>query len=345
MANVKQVAQEAAVSVATVSRVLTGSGFVSPDLKERVYTAVATLDYRPSLLARSLRTQQTFNVGVLVPQINHPFFGVLTFSIEKALFEKGYRCFVCNTEEDAGKEDAYVEALLAQQVDGLIIVPTNNAEEGVQKLLQRQTPVVIIDRDLPGVAVDRVSSDNFSGGYAVASHVTQLGHRRVSVIGTSAKSRAISDRVAGIEKAFGELLDAHELQIHLQEPLAQFEAGYTLGKRLLRREGRPTAILALTDLIAVGVLHASAELGLAVPAELSVTGFDDIALTTYVFPALTTVAQPLDEMGRVAAQRMLDKIANTSQAPQQVVLPTNLVIRGSTAPVSRGTGNQSVQDR
>ena len=331
MANVKRVAEEAAVSVATVSRVLNGSGFVSPDLRARVHTAVDALNYRPSLIARSLRTQQTSNIGVLIPQIDHPFFGVLTFSVEKALFEEGYRCFVCSTEEDASKEEAYIEALLAQQVNGLIVVPTASAEEGVQKFLQKQTPIVLIDRDLPRIAVDRVSSDNFSGAHEVASHLIGLGHRRVSVIGTSARSRAIRDRVAGIEKAFAELADTHELQIHFQEPLAQFEAGYESGKRLLRLKDRPTAILALTDVIAVGVLHASAELEIDVPGELSVTGFDDIPLATYVLPALTTVAQPLRELGRIAARLMLEKVANPGRPVQQVVLPTNLVVRRSTA--------------
>lgn len=331
MANVKQVAEAAAVSVATVSRVITGSGFVSPELKARVYSAMETLDYRPSLLARSLRTRQTSTIGVLIPQIDHPFFGILTFGIEKALFEKGYRCFVCSTEESTDKEDAYIDALLAQQVTGFIIVPTTSAEEGVRKLLQKSLPVVLMDRDLANVAVDRVSSDNFSGAYEVALHLIELGHRRVSVIGTSGTSRAISDRIAGIKKAFNEIPGAHELRIHFQKPLAQFAAGYELSKQILQAAPRPTAILALTDLIAVGVLHASYELGLSVPRDLSVTGFDDIPLATYVLPALTTVSQPLHELGRVAAQQMLDKVANPYRPPQQVVLPTHLVVRHSTA--------------
>ncbi len=341
MANVKQVAEAASVSVATVSRVVNESGYVSPDLKKRVYNAVESLNYRPSALARSLRTQQTFNIGVLVPQIDHPFFGILAFATERALFEARYRCFVCSAEEDADKEDAYIDALLGQRVNGVITVPTKSAGEGVQRLLEQQTPVVLIDRDLPSVAVDRVLSDNFGGAYELAVHLLELGHRNVSVIGTTAKGHAINDRIAGLERAFNKLSDHGNLQICLQEPLAQFEAGYETGLYLLSKDPRPSAIIALTDVIAVGVLHASAELGLKVPDDLSVSGFDDIPLARYVFPALTTVAQPLHEMGRVAAKLMLSKIAEPSRTPQQTVLPTKLVVRRSTGVAQRIRSNQN----
>lgn len=331
MANVKKVAQVAEVSVATVSRVISGSSFVSPDLTERVYKAMETLKYRPSQLARGLRTQQTYNVGVLIPQIDHPFFSSLTFGVEKALFEKNYRCFVCSTEEDSDKENAYVEALLGQQVGGLIIVPTTSAGESVQKFVEQRVPVVLVDRDLPDAEVDRVLSDNHRGAYELACYILGLGHRDVTVIGTSADSRAMTDRVRGIEQAFAEADTAHTLRFHFQEPLAQFRAGYEIGLQVLSSSPRPTAVMALTDVIAVGVLHAGSELNLDVPRELSVTGFDDIPLASHVIPSLTTVSQPLQEMGGVAAELMLCKIKNPSRAPQQTILPTRLVVRHSTA--------------
>lgn len=331
MANVKQVAQAAEVSVATVSRVISGSGFVSPDLTERVYKAMETLKYRPSQLARGLRTQQTYNVGVLIPQIDHPFFSSLTFGVEKELFEKNYRCFVCSTEENPDKENAYVEALLGQQVGGLIIVPTTSAGESIQKFVEQRVPVVLVDRDLPDAEVDRVLSDNHSGAYKLACYILRLGHRDVTVIGTSADSRAMTDRVRGIKQAFAEADTAHTLRFHFQEPLAQFRAGYEIGLQVLSNSPRPTAVMALTDVIAVGVLHAGSELNIDVPRELSVTGFDDIPLASHVIPSLTTVSQPLQEMGSVAANLMLGKIKNSSRAPQQTILPTHLVVRHSTA--------------
>lgn len=337
MANVKRVAEAAAVSVATVSRVINGSGFVSLDLKQRVYRAMEALDYRPSTLARGLRTQQTFNIGVLVPQIDHPFFGALTFALEKSLFERRYRCFVCSTEEDSEKEDIYLDALLTQHVSGLIIVPTDSAGASIQKFIAQQTPVVLVDRDLPGVTVDRILSDNAKGAYDLARYLFELGHRKVAVIGTSARSRAMTDRVAGLEQAFNTLSSSCDLQVHFQEPLTQFDAGYETGIRLLSGELKPTAIIALTDVIAVGVLHASAELGITVPDDLSVTGFDDIPLARHVLPALTTVAQPLHQIGQGAAELMLSKIAEPSKPARQMLLPTKLMVRGSTG-AARQTG-------
>ena len=335
MANVKQVAEVAEVSVATVSRVLNGNGFVSADLKARVYDAVEALHYRPSLLARGLRTQQTFNIGVLIPQIDHPFFGILTFGIEKALFEQHYRCFVCSAEENSDKENAYIEALLGQQVSGLIIVPTTSAGESVKKFVDQQVPVVLVDRDLPGAKVDRVLSNNYEGAYELASYILNLGHRDVTIIGTSADSWAMTDRVRGIEQAFNDAETAETLSFHFQEPLEQFRAGYEVGLRVLSKTPRPTAVMALTDVIAVGVLHASSELNIHVPTELSVTGFDDIPLALHVIPPLTTVAQPLQEMGSAAANLLLSKIANPLRLPQQQILPTRLVKRRSTARVER----------
>lgn len=335
MATVKQVAQAAEVSVATVSRVVSGSGFVSPDLTERVYKAMETLKYRPSQLARGLRTQQTYNVGVLIPQIDHPFFSSLTFGVEKALFQENYRCFVCSTEENPDKENAYVEALLGQQVGGLIIVPTTSAGESIQKVVEQQVPVVLVDRDLPDTKVDRVLSDNYKGAYELARYVLELGHKDVTVIGTSADSRAMTDRVRGIKQAFVEAGTTHTLSFHFQEPLAQFRAGYEIGLQVLSNAPRPTAVMALTDVIAVGVLHAGSELSIDVPGELSVTGFDDIPLASHVIPSLTTVSQPLQEMGSAAADLMLSRISTPSRSPQQKLLSTRLVRRRSTARVQR----------
>ena len=168
MATIKEVAEHAKVSVATVSRVVNNSGYVSADLRERVEKAMHLLNYKPSALARSLRRQETHTIGVLVPELNQPFFGTLVFAMEKTLFARDYRTLICSSEEDAVKEAAYVDILLRQRVDGVILVPTGQSAEGVSRLLQANIPVVLIDRDLPNLAINRVLSDNFGGAYAAS---------------------------------------------------------------------------------------------------------------------------------------------------------------------------------
>ncbi|MDQ3399259.1 MAG: LacI family transcriptional regulator, partial [Deinococcota bacterium] len=324
MATVKEVAKAAKVSVATVSRVISGAGYVSPQLKERVQAAMATLSYHPSAVARSLRTQQTYNVGVLIPQIDHPFFSTLTFAIEGTLFKSQYRCFVCSAEENPQKEEAYIDALLSQRVGGVILVPTGQQEAGVRRLLAQGVPVVLIDRDLPTVEVDRVLSDNYHGAAELTRHLVALGHRRLGVIGTSESSQAMSERLRGTRET---LLEAglEPAEPCLQAPLEQFGAGYETAIRLLARSPRPTAIMALTDVMAVGVMHAATDLGLTLPGDLSVTGFDDIPLASHVLPALTTVAQPLHAMGSAAAELLRKRMAGPGSAPERTVLPTRLV--------------------
>jgi len=156
MATMKEVADYADVSVATVSRVINKTGYVSPDLEERVQTAMQVLKYQPSALARSLRRQQTQTIGVLIPQLDQPFFGALAFAIEKSLFPHEYRTLICSAEEDPEKENAYTEIMLRQRVDGVIMVPTGRNSDNLKQLLEKSVPVVLVDRDLPGLEVNRV---------------------------------------------------------------------------------------------------------------------------------------------------------------------------------------------
>ncbi len=332
MTTIREVAEHAGVSVATVSRVINKTGVVSPALQERVLRAMQELNYQPSALARSLRRQETHTVGVLVPQLDHPFFGALSFAIEKTLAANDYYTFICSAEESRDKEDAYINMLLRQRVDGVILVPTGHSTENVQQLVERRIPVVLVDRDLPDLEINRVLSNNFQGGYDGARHLLELGHRCIGVIGGPAHSDPIMHRIRGIRKAVADFGVETEPIIQGDDILQQFEMGYTAARELLLQTPRPTAIFALTDVIAVGALHAAAEFGLTPGQDLSLVGFDDIPLASYVIPALTTVAQPIYSMGQTAAQLLLNHIANPDMPIETVVLETKLIIRDSTAP-------------
>lgn len=332
MPTIKQVADHAGVSVATVSRVINKTGYVSPDLQQRVTSAMQELNYQPSALARSLRRQETQTVGVLVPQIDHPFFSALTFSIEKTLFANQYRTFICSAEEDAEKEDAYVQMLLRQRVDGVIITPTGYSADNIRRLLDQGVPVVLVDRDLPALSLSRVLCDNRRGSYQGARYLLDVGHRHIATIGAPAYSEPMIHRLAGIRQAFAEYGINYDAEPFVTGTLQQFDMGYTSARDLLRRTPRPSAIFALTDVMAVGVLHAAADFGLQVPRDLSIIGFDDIPLASHIIPKLTTIAQPIYAMGEMSAQLLLRHMQDPDALMENVILESRLVLRDTTAP-------------
>ncbi len=336
MATIREVAARARVSVATVSRVANNSGYVSMDLRERVEEAMQTLNYKPSAPARSLRRQQTQTVGVLFPQLNQPFFSTLAFALEKSLFAEDYRTLICTSEEDTLKEAAYIDILLRQRVDGVILVPTGQDAEVFDRLFRAQIPVVLIDRDLPDLPISRVLTDNYGGAYAGIVHLLSLGHERIALIGGPSYSRVTKARLAGAQQAFIDFGAEQDPSLTMIGSLAEFELGYQVALRLMRRPEPPTAIFALTDVVAVGVMHAAAQLGLAMPDDLSVMGFDDIPLAAYVIPELTTVAQPIYGLGQTAVEILMRQIAEPERPTETITLETHLIVRKSTAaPKSR----------
>ena len=327
----KRVAERAGVSVATVSRVVNKSGFVAPPLQKVVMEAMEALRYHPSAVARGLRTRETRSIGVLVPQLSQPFFSSLAYAIERTLFSHGYRAFLCSAEEDAAEESAYIDMLLGQRVDGLILVPTGQSMANVQRVLEAKVCVILVDRDLPTIKIDRVLSDNFNGAYKLARHLIDLGHRRIGIISAPHHSGSIARRLAGISHAFQEAGIRNEQYLFAEGAQEQFELGFTVAHEFLQSSRPPTAVIALTDVIAVGALHAAWKAGLALPRDLSVTGFDDIPLARYTMPELTTAAQPVFEMGKQAALRLLRRVKKPDLKMNRTLLPTSIVIRGSTS--------------
>jgi len=336
----KEVASRAGVSTATVSRVINQNGYVAPALQEKVRRTMEVLNYQPSALARGLRRQETQCVGVLVPKISQPFFSQLAYAIEQALFKKGYRTFLCSAEENPAKEAAYVEMLLRQRAGGVIVVPTGRSLANVERLLRSNVSVVLVDRDLPDLQIDRVLSDNVQGAYQIANHLLSLGHQRIAIVGAEPHSESIARRLTGVRQALIES-GVKPTGEHLATGAGeQFKPGLVTVQRLMRRHNPPTALIALTDMLAVGAIHGAWQAGLQVPADLSVTGFDDIPLASYIWPELTTVVQPITQMGERAVDRLLQLLEERlghhagplELKPERLLLPTRLVVRHSTAP-------------
>lgn len=330
-----EVAKEARVSIATVSRVMNGEGGVSQTLENRVWRAAKKLHYYPSSAAQSLAKQRSTLVGILVPLLEHPYYSRIASVIERRLFDCGYQAIICNTEEDEDRERAYIEMLLRQRVEGIIIDSSARNSKNLIELHENHIPIVLFDRVLSDVQCNQVFCDNSQGGFSGIEHLVKLGHRRIGVIAAPSYPETLQRRIRGTREAvefFGidadpELLVVGDTQL--------FDMGYEAGLRLLRLAVPPTAIFALTDVTAIGVMHAAAEMNLRIPADLSLMGYDDLPFASYTVPQLTTVAQPMDQMAATAVDVLLDQMGKPDQQPIKAVLATRLVVRGSTSPLNR----------
>jgi LacI family transcriptional regulator len=330
-----EVAQAANVSIATVSRVINGSGGVSTAAADRVRQAMKALNYHPSSVARSLKVQHSMLVGVLIPFLDHPSYSRMAWSIERCLFNQGYHALICNAEENEAREQAYIEMLLRQRVEGIIIDTSARTFDGLIELQKNHVPIVLFDRVVNDIQCNQVFCDNSQGGYIGIQHLVELGHTRIGVIATMAHTETMMRRVSGTRQAIDVFGGDSDPALLIQGDTQLFDMGYNAAKHLLQLTPPPTAIFALTDVTAVGVMHAAEEIGLRIPDDLSVVGYDDLPIASYTIPPLTTVAQPIMQMGETAAEVLLRHIENADLAPERVVLPTHLVVRATTAPPRR----------
>ena len=329
MATVQQVAERAGVSAATVSHVTNNTRFVSPELRARVHAAMDELDYRPNALARSLRRGETRTLGLIVPESSNPFFAEVAQAVELAAFDRGYSVILCNSEGSPTKERLHLDVLLTKQVDGVILMSTG-AEDALSQLVSGTIPIVIVDRDMPNMETDLVLADNRHGGYLATRHLIGLGHRRIGLISGPPGITLSEQRISGYMGALAEAGLAPDDTL-LTHGDFHFESGRSGALILMNRPDPPTAVFACNDLMAIGVRRAAAEIGLQVPEDLSVVGFDDIQLASFTTPSLTTVAQPKAEMGRQAVRLLLGRMADRNAPAIRLVLLPDLVMRESSA--------------
>ena len=326
----KDIARRLKISQSTVSRALRGDPRVAADTTARVLEAARQMNYTPNLAARSLITRKTGTVGVVVNDITNPFYPELLDVLHNELALAGYRTILVNERTDASVEQHVGDLVKGAAVDGLLYV---SATLGMPLPGHggRDIPTVLVNRYLDFAAVDYVVADNRRGGRLVAEAMLQLGHRRIALIAGPENATTSRDR----ERGFREQLAAAGLR--LDESLrrvGQFShhSGYQWCLDLLAGETRPTALFAANDVIAFGALDAARRVGVAVPAELSIVGFDDIDMAGWEGFNLTTVRQPLAEMGRAAANLLLDRIATEPHAPpRRRVFPVGLVRRETLA--------------
>ncbi len=335
MANIKDVALRADVSVTTVSHVVNGTRFVKEGARLRVEEAVRELGYVPSGVARSLKNNTTHTFGMLIPNNSNPYFAEILQGVEDRCFEAGYNVILCNSNDDPGRQASYLRVLAVKRIDGLVLV-TSHRDAALRILLaELKMPMVLLDREIPGLACDLVEVDHVSGGLLATRHLLELGHPSVACISGPPGLSPSSQRRAGWKRA---LADAKVARREGDLARGDFSSrgGYLAMQMLLKRRPRPSAVFVCNDLMAIGALAAAHEAGINVPQKLSIVGFDDIELAAFSIPALTTVAQPKQQIGTMAAELLLDRVMTGRSEERRVILEPQLKIRASTAPYFPG---------
>ncbi|HEV7310091.1 LacI family DNA-binding transcriptional regulator [Ensifer sp.] len=324
---IKDVAQRAGVSVGTVSRVLAKNKTVNEDIRLKVEATIEAIGYRPNILGRSLRLAKTDIIGLVVPDITNPFFAELAKHVEMLASAEGHSVLLANTHDDPEAEKQQIETLLGRLPAGLILVPVSNS---LVDTLVTRTRTVTVDRPLSGHAL--VAVDNRHGGYLAADHLLSLGHRRLGYISGPSTTEVSGERREGFLSrlaAFSETHSGEHVAPQVLEGHFDYRSGEELGKKMLMQPAgtRPTAIATASDQQAIGLLRAAGDMGLRVPHDLSIVGFDDIPLASLVQPRLTTIRQPIDEMARLALKGVL----GSHRLEEEYKLQPVLIERGSCA--------------
>ena len=333
---IEDVAARADVSIATVSRALTNAKVVRPETRRRVLQAVEELGYRPSGPARALARSRTHTLGLIMTDLAQPFYAELTRAVETASRANGYTVVLANGAGDTRREADYLDLLAERRVDGILVASWGITRRHLDWLASAPVEVVLVSCMSSELPLPAILSASREGARMAAEHLLALGHRQLAEVTGPPDSAAAPDRHRGVLDALTHAgLDERQLAVAHCD--GDFESGRRATGELLRGAPGPTAVICYNDLVAAGALKAARDAGLRVPGDLSVIGFDDVPLARMVEPALTTVAQPVAEMGRWAVERIIAGLAARGgpapdTQPAIVRMPCRLVVRDSTAP-------------
>lgn len=337
MANINDVAERANVSITTVSHVINQTRYVSDDLTERVRKAMEELDYHPNSLARGLRSGKTKTIGLVIPDISNQFFAEISRKIEDKGYENGYSVILCNTDDDPYKEKNYIDVLLAKKVEGIIFISAGVESNYLEKTIEFNIPIVVVDRDIKENDYDIVLVDNSVGGFDATRYLIELGHRRIACIAGPSPITPSAQRVAGYKQALQEAGIQIDTNLIIPGDF-HYESGDRAMRALLALPQPPTAVFACNDMMALGAFQAVNNQGMKIPEDISVIGFDNIPFSQTVYPTLTTMAQPIHEMADLVVDLLVDKIKFHRQRVRtnerelnykRIVLETKLIKRNS----------------
>lgn len=326
-----EIAEKTGFSVSTVSRVLhdhSNKYKISAHTKELVQKAAKELGYRPNKLARGLRLQQTHEIGVIVPDLANPFFATLVKSIAGELRKSGYSIFVYDADENTIIEAESTKVLIEKKVDGLIIAPVGQDTQHFEQIEAAGTAWVMVDRCFPGLAVDAVSVDNLRGAYLATEYLIREGHRQIAFIQGLPGTYVNAGRLQGYRQALRDAGLPVDERLIVGDDFRNYN-GYLETKLLLKLQDPPTAIFTAGDLIALGALEALKEDRCQVPQNMSLITFDDPSFATYLSPALTTVAQPVEKMGEMAVRLLFRRLRQPEAERRRILLEPRLIVRDS----------------
>jgi LacI family transcriptional regulator len=343
MTTIVEVAKRARASTGTVSNVLRGTVRVSPALRERVEAAIRELDFHPNEIARSLKVNQTYMLGMVLPDITNPFYPEVIRGAEDRALERGFLLVAANTDEQIDREQHIVSALRSRRVDGILLVPTRgNSVDHIRRTMKSGIPVVCLDRVPTGLKVDAVMLDNVRGAQDCVRHLVRSGYRSIAMITGSLELGVARERLRGYEEGLREAGIEVSKDLILEGDFRE-GSGYRLTKDLLLRADRPSAILVSNGVMALGVLQAFEELGVRCPEDVALATFDDLAGDRAFHPRLTVISQPGYEIGARGVTLLMDRIEGKLTKKTSVIrIAPALIVRDSTRgaamPARRVTG-------
>ncbi|MCL9782471.1 substrate-binding domain-containing protein [Vibrio sp. S4M6] len=330
MATMKDIAKLAGVSTSTVSHVINKTRYVSEEISERVNNAAKELNYyAPSALARSLKVKRTRTIGMLVTTSTNPFFGEVVKGVERSCYQQNYNLILCNTEGDNQRMKASIDTLLQKRVDGLLLMCSTLEGEHIAGLERSpDIPIVVMDWGPMSFECDKIQDNSYRGGYIAAKHLIESGHKAIGCITGPLSKHQAEYRFNGFTQA----LEEHHLPIQqnwIVEGDFECKGGYEALHKMYQQGPLPSALFVSNDMMAMGVINAANELGINIPEDLSIIGYDDIHIAQYMTPSLTTIHQPKYRLGQAAVDTLLKRLEKELTEPAVVQLEPTLVVRNS----------------
>ncbi len=326
------IAKKAHVSLSTVSRVLNNSAPVKRETRKAVLDAIKEFDFIPNALARGLATNTSKSIGFIIPEVLNPFYPELLQSVEEVASANGFYLELYVTKMDPERERYYFNEMISRRTGGVIFICSRINDLEYIKKVKKKINIVSIQSDIPGV--DFVDTESRKGTYKVIEHLIGLGHKKIAFIGYRLDIRSLDDRLKGYKDALADYgMDIRDE--YILDGGGLDDSGYTMAKKLLTLKDPPTAIHCFNEYLVTGAYRAVNELKLKIPEDISITGMDNLKIARILNPPLTTVAQPVESMGRIATELLIKNIVSGNIGiHQKIILPTELIIRSSTAPPS-----------
>ena len=325
---IKDVAKLAEVHPSTVSRVINDDSRISEKTKNKVLLIIKKLGYTPNAIARGLKIKRTYTLGILIPDITNPFFAEIARGVEDAANKNNFNVILCNTDDKLKKERTYLEILKGKRVDGLILGTAHLKDKSILELEMKKFPYILISRNIEGLDKNCIIVDDVEGGMMATEYLIKLGHRRIAHITGPLKTRSALNRLKGYKLALKKY-NIEYMDELVEEGDFRIKGGYQAMKKFLKLLEPPRAIFAANDLLALGAMQAIQKKNFHIPEDFSVVGFNDIELASFVYPALTTIRQPMLEMGELAVKMLLRIIEEGEFNQRKIVLKPKLIIRES----------------